>query len=55
MFKEDGMGTAYSMHGEKRDAYSVLWGKPEGKRSLERTRRRWEDNMELNLRVVLIG
>jgi hypothetical protein len=31
--------------GEKRGVYMVLMGKPEGKRPLERPRRRWEDNI----------
>jgi hypothetical protein len=31
--------------GEKRNAYSILVGKPEGKRPLGRPRRRWEDNI----------
>jgi hypothetical protein len=30
--------------GEKRGAYRVLVGKPEGKRPLGRQKRRWEDN-----------
>jgi len=30
--------------GEMRSAYSVLVGKPEGKRLLGRPRHRWEDN-----------
>jgi hypothetical protein len=29
--------------GEERNMYSVLMGKPEGKRPLGRPRRRWED------------
>jgi hypothetical protein len=33
--------------GEKRNAYRVLVGKPEGKRPLGRPRHRWEDNMDL--------
>jgi hypothetical protein len=33
---DDGMGTAGSMHGEKRNAYRVFVGKPEGKRPLGR-------------------
>ena len=33
--------------GEKRGVYRVLVGKPEGKRSLGRPRRRWENNMDL--------
>jgi transcription termination factor 2 len=36
--------------GEKRNAYRILVGKPEGKRPLGRHRRRWEDNIRLDLR-----
>jgi hypothetical protein len=32
-----------------------LWGKPEGKRSLGRPRRRWEDNTKIYLREVGCG
>jgi hypothetical protein len=39
------MGRAFSTHGEKRNAYRILVGKPEGKRSLGRPRHRWEDNI----------
>jgi hypothetical protein len=35
--------------GEKRNAYRLLMGKPEGKRQLGRPRRRWEDNIRMNL------
>jgi hypothetical protein len=35
--------------------YRVLVGKPEGKRPLGRSRRRWEDNMKMNLQVVGCG
>jgi hypothetical protein len=35
--------------GEKRNTYSILVGKPEGKRSLGRPRRRWVDNIKMNL------
>jgi len=34
--------------GEKRGAYRVLWGKPEGKRPRGRPRHRWEDNIKMN-------
>jgi hypothetical protein len=34
---------------EKRNAYSLLVGKPEGKRSLGRPRRRWVDNIKMDL------
>jgi hypothetical protein len=36
------------MNGEKRNAYKILVGKPEGKRPLGRPRRRWVDNMGWN-------
>jgi hypothetical protein len=35
--------------GEKRNAYRMLVGKPEGKRQLGRPRRRWVDNIKMNL------
>ena len=38
--------------GEERDVYRVLVGKPEGKRTLERPRRRWKDNIKMNLQEV---
>jgi hypothetical protein len=38
--------------GERRDAYRVLVGKPEGKRLLGRPRLRWEDNIKLDLQEV---
>jgi hypothetical protein len=34
---------------EKRNAYRVLMGKSEGKRSLGIPRRRWEDNIKMDL------
>jgi hypothetical protein len=37
---------------EKRKLYRVLVGKPEGKRSLGRQRRRWEDGIRLYLREI---
>ncbi|KAJ4444166.1 hypothetical protein ANN_05955 [Periplaneta americana] len=37
---------------ESRNAYRVLVGRPEGKRSLGRPRRRWEDNIKMDLREV---
>jgi hypothetical protein len=36
--------------GEGRGVYRVLVGRPEGKSPLGRPRRRWEDNMKLDLR-----
>jgi len=35
--------------GEGRGVFRVLVGKPEGKRPLERLRRRWEDNIKMDL------
>jgi hypothetical protein len=35
--------------GEKRTAYRLLVGKPEGRRPLGRPRRRWVDNIKMNL------
>jgi hypothetical protein len=37
---------------EKRNAYRLLVGKPEGKRPLGRPRRRWVDNIRVNLGEV---
>jgi hypothetical protein len=36
--------------GEERKVYRVLMGKPEGKRPLERPRRRWECEVRMDLR-----
>jgi hypothetical protein len=35
--------------GEKRNVYMLLVGKPEGKRPLGRLRRRWIDNIKMDL------
>jgi len=40
--------------GVGRRVYRVLVGKPEGKRPLGRPRRRWEDNIKIDLRVIPI-
>ena len=37
---------------EGRGVYKVLVGKPEGKRQLGRPRRRWEDNIKMDLQEV---
>jgi hypothetical protein len=37
---------------EKRIAYRILLGKAEGKRTLGRRRRRWEDDIQMNLREI---
>ena len=46
------MGGACREYGGGRGVYIVLMGKPEGKRPLGRTRRRWEDNIKMDLQVV---
>ena len=38
--------------GEGRGAYRILVGKPEGKGPLVRPRRRWEDNIKMDLQEV---
>jgi len=49
------MGGACSKYGERRGLYKVLVGKPEGKRQLGRPRRRWENNVKLDLQEVGCG
>jgi hypothetical protein len=44
------MGMAFSTHEEKRNAFSILMRKPEGKRLLGRPRHRWVDNIKMSLR-----
>jgi len=41
--------------GERIRVYRVLVGKPEGKRPLGRPRRRWEDNIKMDLQEVGCG
>ena len=41
--------------GESRGVYRVLVGKPEGKRPLEKPRRRWEDNMKMDVQELGSG
>jgi hypothetical protein len=38
--------------GEKRNAYRILVGKPEGKTPLGRPRRRWADDIKMDLREI---
>jgi hypothetical protein len=37
---------------EKRNAYRILVGKPEGKRPLGRPRHMWKDNIKMDLREM---
>jgi hypothetical protein len=41
--------------GEVRGAYNILVGRPEGRRPLGRPRRRWEDNIKMDLRDIGFG
>jgi hypothetical protein len=41
--------------GEGRGVYRVFVGKPEGKKSLEGPRRRWEDNIKMDLQKWDVG
>jgi hypothetical protein len=46
------MGRACSTDGEKRNAYRILMGKPDGKRPLGGPRHRWVDNIKMDLRPI---
>ena len=46
------MGEKCSTYGESIGVYTVLFGKPEGKRPHERLSRRWEDNIKMDLQEV---
>jgi hypothetical protein len=45
-------GNAFIRLGEMRIEYKVFIGKPEGKRPRGRRRRRWEDNIRMDLREI---
>jgi hypothetical protein len=49
------MGGACSTNGEKRKAYRLLVGKPEGRRPLGRPRRRWLNTIKMVLVEVVWG
>jgi hypothetical protein len=50
--KKTEMGRICSTYGERRGAYRVLVGKPDGRRPLERPRHRWEGNIKMDHREV---
>jgi hypothetical protein len=54
MIKSRRMGWAWHVAriGEKKTAYRILVRKPEGKRPLGRPRRRWLDNIKMDLREI---
>jgi hypothetical protein len=41
--------------GEASGAYKILVARPEGRRPLARPRRRWEDNIKMDLREIGFG
>jgi hypothetical protein len=49
------MGRACSPNGDKWNAYRLLVGKPEGERPLGKPRRRWVDNVRMDLGEVEWG
>ena len=49
------MGGAPSTYGERIGAYRFLVGKPEGKRPFGRPRRRWKDNIKMDLQEMGCG
>jgi hypothetical protein len=46
------MGRACSTNGEKRNAYRIFVAMPGGKKPLGRPRRRWVDNIKMDLREI---
>jgi hypothetical protein len=46
------MGRAYSTNGDKGNTYRILVEMPEGKRQLGRPRRRWVNNIKMDLREI---
>jgi len=53
--ENNGMGGVCSTYGERRGVYGVLVGKPERKRPLRRPRRKWENNIKVDLQEVGCG
>jgi hypothetical protein len=49
------MGRACSAYWDRRGVYRVVVGKPEVRRPLARPRRRWEDNIKMDLQEVGYG
>ena len=49
------LSSSLAYMGERRGVYRVLVGKPEGKELLGKPRRRWEDNIKLDLQEVECG
>jgi hypothetical protein len=49
------VGGTCGTHGEGRGVYRVLVGRTEAKRPLARSRRRWDDNIKIDLREMGLG
>jgi hypothetical protein len=50
--KEDEIGRACGTHGKEDECHRILVGKPERKRHIRTPRRRWEDNIKMDLREI---
>jgi hypothetical protein len=50
--KDNEMGRACNIWGEKRNVCSLVGEKPEGKRPLGKPSHKWEDNTKMNLREI---
>jgi hypothetical protein len=46
------MDRVCSTNGEKMNSHRILVGKPDGKRLLSRSRRKWADNIKIDLREI---
>jgi hypothetical protein len=46
------MGKACNMNRERRNAYRIFVGNPEGKRPLQRQRHRWVGNIKMDIREI---
>ena len=49
------MDRACSQNGECKSTFKIVTGKPTGKRPLGRPRRRWEDNIRLDIEEISIN
>jgi hypothetical protein len=49
------MGGACSADGKEKGVYRILVGKPEGRRPMGKPRRRWDDNIRMDLQEVGCG
>ena len=46
------MGRPFGRNGRKKNAYTVLLGKPEGKGPVEKPRGRWKDNIKVYVKEI---